>query len=127
MTYRVYDTETKKWIRDDIFLTLDGGLVLVKKYLFGLIKIFRPLSQKRYVYHEDIGLCDRDGNLIFAGDYLKAQVDTDKEVIGVVAYADQLSAYVILCDDTSEFYTLGSDVIELVQVIGNVFSSQKIA
>lgn len=122
MTYRVFDKETKQWVRDNIFLTPDGGLVLVKKYLFGLIKTLRPLSQERYVYHEDIGLCDRDGNLIFVGDYLKAQVDTDKEVVGMVAYAEQLSAYVILCDDTSEFYTLGSDVVELVQIIGNVFN-----
>lgn len=121
MTYRIFDKETKQWVRDNIFLTPDGGLVLVKKYLFGLIKILRPLSQKRYVYHEDIALCDKNGELIFVGDYLKAQVDTDKEVVGMVAYAEQLSAYVILCDDTSEFYTLGSDVAELVQIIGNVF------
>lgn len=121
MTYRIYDLETKQWIRDNIFLSPDGELFLIKKFLFGLIKILRPLSQERYIYHRDIELYDKNNELIFEGDYLKAQVDTDKEVIGMVVYIDQLSAYVILCEETKDYYTLGSERKEYIEKIGNVF------
>lgn len=120
MTYRVYDKKERKWVEDNIFLSPNGGLFLIKKFLFGWFKTIHALSQERYVYYKDIALYDKDNKPIFEGDYLKAQVDVDKEVVGMVAYVDQLSAYVILCEDTNEFYTLGSDTSEFIVVIGNV-------
>lgn len=121
MNYRVYDTEKKKWIKDNVYLNPNGELFLIKKSMFGMVKVPLALSQDRYVYHEDIELYDKENNLIFIGDYIRASVAEDKEVIGLVAFATELSAYVILCVDSDEFYTLGSDVSSEIQIVGNVF------
>lgn len=121
MVYRVYDSELKKWVKDNIYLNPDGELFLIKQALFGMVKIPLALSQDRYIYHQDINLYDKNGVLVYEGDYILARVAEDKEVIGLVAFAHELSAYVILCVDSDEFYTLGSNVSSEITVIGNVF------
>lgn len=121
MAFRVYDTKTKKWLKDNIYLSPDDDLFLIKQSLFGMVKVPLVLHSDRYTYHRDIGLFDSDNVLIFEGDYIKAQVEENKAVIGIVAYARELSAYVILCVDSDEFYTLGSEICDLIEVIGNVF------
>ena len=119
--YRVYDTEQKRWVEDSIYLTPNGELFLIKRSAFGWTKLPLVLSQDRYVYHRDINLQDKNDEDIYEGDYIKAQVDKDKTVVGLVAYAHELSAYIILCVDSDEFYTLGSEVCEYIEKIGNVF------
>ncbi len=123
--YRVYDTEEKKWIKDNVYLSPDGELFLIKQSLFGMTKVPLVLSQDRYIYHEDIGLYDKENVLVYEGDYIQAEVEEDKSVIGVVAYAHELSSYVILCVDSDEFFTLGSTTTEFIQVVGNVFDGYK--
>ena len=124
MGYRVYDDKHKKWITENICLRSDGELIMIKKSAFGSVKL-TPLSSSRFIYHRDINLYDKNGVLVHEGDYIKAHVDENKDVVGVVAYAHELSAYVILCVDSDEFYTLGSEVCEYIQVIGNVFDGYK--
>ena len=124
MGYRVYDNKHKKWVKEDICLKPDGELMLIKRSAFGSVKL-TLLSSSRYIYHRDINLYDKEGVLVYEGDYIKAHVDENKDVIGVVAYAHELSSYVILCVDSDEFYTLGSEVCEYIQVIGNVFDGYK--
>lgn len=121
MAYRVYDNEQKKWLKDNIYLTPDGELFLIKKSLFGMVKVPLALSQDRYIYHKAIELYDKNKKQVYEGDYIKAQVGEDKSVIGLVTFATELSSYVILCVDSDEFYTLGSEVTEYIEEIGNVF------
>lgn len=123
MAYRVYDNEKKRWIKNNVYLAPDGDLFLIKRFLFGIIKVLHRLDSDRYTHHKDIDLYDKNNVLVYEGDYIKAHVDENKDVVGVVAYAHELSAYVILCVDTDEFYTLGSSVSEEIAVIGNVFDS----
>ena len=125
MEYRVYDTQEKKWIWNKVYLTPTGELYIINQSVLGWTKLPLALSQERYVYHKSIDLWDKNKKQIFEGDYIQAQIDKDKSVIGVVAFAKELSAYVILCVDSDEFYTLGSDVMDLIQVIGNVFDGYK--
>lgn len=125
MEYRVYDNEDKRWVKDDIYLSPDGELFLIKRSAFGWTKLPLALSQERYVYHKAIDLWDKENVQVFEGDYIQAKVSEDKSVIGMVAFARELSAYVILCVDSNEFYTLGSEVTEFIQVIGNVFDGYK--
>lgn len=125
MSYRVYDTTKKKWIRDNIYLNPDGDLFLIKQSLFGMVKFPLALSQDRYVYHRDINLYDKHNVLIHEGDYIQAQVSEDRFVVGLVAFATELSAWVILCVDSDEFFTLGSETCEFIEVIGNVFDGYK--
>ena len=123
--FRVYDTERKEWIKENVYLNSNGELFLIKQSLFGIIKVPLALSQDRYTYHRDINLYDKNEVLVFEGDYIKAQVAEDKSVTGLVAYAHELSAYVILCIDLDEFYTLGSNVSSEIEIIGNVFDGYK--
>lgn len=121
MSFRVYDNERKEWIGKNIYLSPDGELFKIKQSLFGMVKVPLALDPERYIYHNDINLYDKDGILIYEGDYILARIGEDKEEIGLVAYAHELSSYVILCVDSDEFYTLGSEVTEYIEVVGNVF------
>ena len=119
--FRVYNTEKNEWVKDNIYLSPDDNLFMIKQSLFGMVKIPLALDADKYVYHRDINLYDKDGHLVYEGDYIRARVAEDKEEIGLVAYAHELSSYVILCIDSDTFYTLGSNVSEEISVIGNVF------
>ena len=121
MAYRVYDNEQQKWVKDDIYLNPDGELFKIKKSVFGTVKVPLALSQDRYIYHKAIDLWDKNQKQVHEGDYIKAQVDEDRSVVGLVAFAVELSAWVILCVDSDEFYTLGSSVSPEIEIIGNVF------
>ena len=123
MSFRVYDKKKKRFITDNIFLTPDGELIESKKSLFGNKMTF--VDQNRFVYQKSIDLLDKNGNSIYVGDYLKADVSEDKEIIGLVTYSEMLSSYVILSFETDEYYTLGESVIELIEVVGNVFDDKK--
>lgn len=118
--FRVYDNIEKRWIKDGVYLSPNDELYLIKRFAFGQTKIVK-LSQERYIYHKAIDLLDKNEVQVFEGDYIQAQVDKDKMVVGLVAFAQELSSYVILCVDSDEFYTLGSEVKEHINVCGNVF------
>ena len=119
MGFRVFDTEKKKWIKENVYMNLDGELFLIKQSLFGMTKV--PLDANRYINHNAIDLYDKNQNQVYEGDYVKARVADDRTVIGMVVFAYELSSYIILCTDLGEFFTLGSDISSEIEVIGNVF------
>ena len=123
MAYRVYDKKKKRFINDNIYLTPDGELIESKKSLFGNKLTF--VDQNRYVYQKSIDLNDKGGILIHVGDYVKAQVADDREITGLVTYAEELAAYIILCFDTDEYFVLSSQVCDRIQIVGNVFDEKK--
>lgn len=125
MEYRVYDIEGKRWVGNKVYLTPDGELYTMNQSIFGRTKL-SELSQERYVYHKAIDLWDKNQKQVFEGDYIQAQVEENRSVIGMVAFASELSSYVILCVDSEEFYTLGSEVTEFIQIVGNVFDGYKV-
>lgn len=123
MSYRVYDKKKRKFVQDNIFLTPDGELVESKKSLFGNKLTF--VDQDRYVFQRDIELNDKNGTLIYMGDYVKAQVAEDRIITGLVTFSTELSGYAILCFETEEYFTLGESVREFIEVTGNVFDDLK--
>lgn len=123
MPYRVWDKKKKKFIQENIFLTPDGELFESKKSLFGNKLTF--IDQNRYVYQRYIELNDKNNIPIYIGDYLEAQVAEDRIVTGIVTFADELSAYIILCFDNNEFFTLGTGVCQFIRIISNVFEDIK--
>lgn len=123
MSFRVYDRKKKKFIENNIFLTPDGELVESKKSLFGNKMTF--VDQDRYVYQKYIELNDKNGTPIYIGDYLEAQVAEDRVIQGIVTFAEELSSYIILCFDSGEYFTLGTDVCKYIEVVNNVFDDSK--
>ena len=123
MSYRVYDKKKKKFVTDNVYLTPDGELVESKKSLFGNKMTF--VDKNRFVFQRYIELNDKDGIPIYIGDCLEAQVAEDRIVKGVVTFAEELSAYIILCFDPDEYFTLGTDVVQFIKVVGNVFDEDK--
>lgn len=119
MSFRVYDKKKKKFVQDSIYLTPDGDLIESKKSLFGNKLTF--VDQNRYVFQRAIDLKDKHGVEIFIGDYLEAQVAEDRVIRGLVTFANELSAYIILCFESDEYFTLGESVCEYIKVVGNVF------
>ena len=118
--YRIYNIEQKKWVEDNIFIAPNDDLYTLKKSLFNRKRLI-PISDEDYVIHKDIELYDKNENLVFEGDYLKAKVAEDRTVIGLVVYANELSSYIILCMGSGEFFTLGQEICEFIEIIGNVF------
>lgn len=123
MSYRVYDKKKKKFIDSNIFLTPEGELVESKKSIFGNKLTF--VDQNRYVYQKYIELDDKNNTPIYMGDYVNAQVSDDREIVGLVTFAQELSSYVILCIDSDEYFTLGTEVCQYIEVVGNVFDDSK--
>lgn len=123
MSYRVYDKKKKKFIDSNIFLTPEGELVESKKSIFGNKLTF--VDQNRYVYQKYIELDDKNNTPIYMGDYVNAQVSDDREIVGLVTFAQELSGYVILCIDSDEYFTLGTEVCQYIEVVGNVFDDSK--
>jgi hypothetical protein len=126
MAYRVYDTEQKEWVKHNVYLHPNGELFLIKQSMLGWVKVPLELSDDRYIYHRSIDLYDKNQNLVYEGDYIKANVAEDKNVVGLACFAHELSAYIILCVDSDEFYTLGSNVSSEIEIIGNVYDGYKL-
>ena len=124
MEYRVFDKKRKKWVNDDVYMNPNGELLKADKSILGWTK---PtfVSQDRYVYQKSIDLQDKNEIEVFVGDYLEAQVADDRIVRGVVTFAEELSSYIILCFDTDEYFTLGTEVCQYIEVVGNVFDDFK--
>lgn len=123
MGYRVYDKKKRKFVTDNIYLTPDGELVESKKSLWGNKMTF--VNQNRFVYQRYIDLEDRNNTPIYIGDTLEAQVAEDRIIRGMVTFAPELSAYIILCFESEEYFTLGESVCDLITVVGNVFDDEK--
>lgn len=126
MAYRVFNMVTNEWVNEDVYMSPNGRLFLIKHSMFGRVKTPIELSLEEYIYHVDIGICDKHNNLVFEGDYVLARTTDGKEAIGVVCYADNFSAYIILCEDGVGYFTLGHEVAEFIEVIGNVFDGYEI-
>lgn len=119
MKFRVYDKKRNRWTKDSVLLTSNGELMESTKTLFGNKLTF--MHQDRYVFQQDIGLNDKDGTLIYIGDYLEAQVSDDKTITGLVTFAEELCGYIILSFNTDEYYTLSTEICDKIKVVGNVF------
>ena len=128
--FRVRDIKNKKWV-DNVILSPNGELYKVKKFLF--MNKLVPVSYDEYVYHNCTYLYDKNGTLIYEGDYIEAEISENEEdeisenetVIGIVYFATELSSYVILSFDSEKYYFIGEYVSDKIRVIGNVFEKPK--
>ena len=119
--YRVYNTESKEWIKENVYMSPNGDLYILKNSFFGNAKMELLPNDGKYICHKDIELYDKENVLVYEGDYIEAKVSENETVIGLVVYAHEMSSYVILCTESDTFYTLGQEVCEFIKKIGNVF------
>ena len=120
--YRVFDTKKRKWVTEKAYLASDDKVYIEKQSIFGWKRL---VLDNHLVCHRDIGMHDKNGKLVFEGDYIKATVGKDKVVVGLVTFAHEMSGYILLCSDSSEWFSLGSDITEFTEVFGNVFDGRK--
>lgn len=120
--FRIYDNKDKVWIKDGFYLSSapDSHLYELKKGLFGRQKL-EVIDDDRYVIQKSVELIDKDYSAIFEGDIIKAKVENDEIVTGIIAYAHDISAYILLCEEKSMYYTLGNTISNRIKVVGNVF------
>lgn len=120
--FRIYNKENECWVKNGVYISPNPhtNFYESKKSIFGLTKL-KLASEGKYIFHKSIGLYDRNDKLVFEGDYVEANVSEDKTIIGLVVFAQELSSYIILCNETNEWFTLGSEVCNYIEVIGNVF------
>jgi uncharacterized phage protein (TIGR01671 family) len=118
--YRVYDNYEKIWLKEDVYLSPNNDLYISKKTLFSAEKLFL-VSDNKYIWHKDIGLYDKNKKLIFEGDICRIEY---LDVIGIIAYVPEHASYYILDDKNLNYYTLGEDRCEQIEVIGNVCENQ---
>lgn len=118
--YRVYDTKENKWVKEGIYLSPNNDLSTSKKAMFGAEKL-TLVSNQRYVDQRDIGLHDKNGNLIFEGDICKIN---HLNVIGVIAYAPFHAAYYLFDYEHSKYYVLNAEKCKLMEIVGNIFENR---
>lgn len=124
--FRVYDLKMKRWVTDDIYLSPNpySNLYVLKRSIFGTSKLVYA-DKERYIVHKEIELCDVNGLYLHEGDYIEATVANDRIVNGMVVYAEEFAAYILLCTDSEEYFILGNEVSENIKIIGNVFDGYK--
>lgn len=118
--FRLYDREAQDWVDDDnVAITPDGDIILIKDGLFGTNRIEYG-NDARYTYHNDIGLFDKEDNLIYEGDFCKSNDDRT----GLIYYSEEKAAYIFLDLNKNEYLDLGKVICsQWLTVIGNVFDN----
>lgn len=120
--FRVYDNQDKKWIKENIYLSPNpnSDLYISKNNIFGFSRISLA-SSSRYILHKSTGMHDKNGFIMYEGDFVDATVDEDRVVRGMISFSNEVCAYVILCFECDEYFALGENVSEYIEIIGNVF------
>lgn len=134
MAIRVYDVKNNCWHHGEFCLYANGDLMEIKKRPFGFEKL-ELLSDERYMYHKDIGLCDSKGNLIFDGDICEMNLPANPDdpdstwyerYYFVVGYNYENAAYYLVNIEDSSCCRFNKEVIQYITVISNVFDIEDI-
>ena len=123
MNFKAYSISESRWLseKDHVYLSPDGDLYQWRKSIFSLGKMHR-MPFTLYKYHVEIGMLDKKYRPIHEGDICKLEND-DGEVIGMIAYAEEVCGYVLLDDVNLRFYPLTNLMTPYIEIIGNVLDN----
>lgn len=116
---RVYDKKKKRWITEGVYLDPNNdNLYIIKRR-----EKLKLLSSKRYIYHNDIRLNDKNGMLIHEGDIVEAEINPNEFIMTMVAWCPNMAAYGLLDFETEKGYSLGVEQCKRVKIVGNIFDT----
>ena len=119
--FRIFDKIENEWMdNEDVALTPDGDIVLIRTGFFGKITLEYSQEDSRYIVHKDVELFDKEDELIYEGDFC----ESDDGRVGLIYYSTERAAYVFL-DVVNQEYLELSDAIcsHWLTVVGNVFDT----
>lgn len=121
--FRVYDCKLNKWVQSNCYINQYEDLFSSKKKPFGMEKL-SLMADSRYVWHNDIGYEDKNGQLIYEGDICNIET-ADKDVLCVVAYIPSYAAYMLASKngDDINLYSFYEEAHDFIEVVGNCFES----
>lgn len=126
MSFRIYDRRKGRWIRDNIYLAPNGNVFKLDKNIFKNKEKLVQVSNERFVYHRDIGLVDRDYDVIYEGDIAEAEIADNEFIIVEIAYLNQIASYAALDYKTDNYYELNEERCKYIKIIGNVFDTPEL-
>ena len=124
--YRVYDRKKGRWIQSNIYLAPNGNVFQMDKTMFKNKEKLVQVSNERYIYHRDLGLTDKNYEMIYEGDIAEFQVAEDKFVIVEIAYVNERASYMAFDFKEDLVYELNEERCKFLEVIGNVFDTPEL-
>ena len=119
--FRVYDNANKKWVNKEVFLSMNGELMMCVDSIFGTNRI-RPLSDEKYTWHQSIGVCDKYDKMIYEGDICEIELEGET-IYCLVAYIHERASYMLLDNKYSAAYGFYKEVIDRIKIVGNIFEN----
>lgn len=120
--FRIWDNKQQCWLRGDYYLSQNGDLLSSDKKVFGTEKL-SLMSDTRYVWQQDTGYDDKNGQRIYEGDICRITIDNE-HIVCIVSYIPSRASYMLLDNKYSAYYTFHNEVRELIEIVGNVFENQ---
>ena len=122
--YRVYDNKKKQFV-DNIFLSQDDRpFKLVRRMLLPdkLVEMYDMDADgnEKFTIQYDTGMVDKYYHLIYEGDICKVHNTGDDNVIGVVAWSNDIGSYCAFDYNNSSYYVLTENTRDNFEIIDNV-------
>ena len=129
MSLRVFDVKDNIWCHGEFCIYANEDLMEIKKRPFGFEKL-ELLSNERYIWQKDIGLCDSKDNLVFEGDICEMNLPVNPDdpenseyecSYHIVAYSYENAAYYLVNIDDNSCCRFNKEVIQYITVVNNIF------
>lgn len=123
---RIFDKLKGRWIKNDIYISTNENMFKIDRTLFKNKEKLVQVSSERYVIHKDIGLVDKNYQLIYEGDIVNAQISEDEFIIVEIAYVNQTASYMAFDFKTDTAYSITEEGCKFMEVVGNVFDTPEL-
>lgn len=126
--FRVFDTLNGVFCNpNEILISCYNGKPLTcGNAVFGWRKL-TDLEEGRYIVHECIGVCDKEGTPIYEGDICKLESPSGDLAYCTVAYEQNHAAYLLFDEEHEVYYHFDEYIVKDMTVVGNVFDKPEMS